>query len=276
MQGGGRGSAERVEDLVGEGEGGRLGANRLEMRSGAIGVGREAQVDGLGSRGRAMLESQAKPVAMTSEIRIVVPERVQVARSTEGLSEMGADAFSHVVDEENRDGVSSLRLAQKAEERGDIGTAVFVQTMKPDQRIEEQKLGPEPSDGGVEALLIVTQIESDGGCGDDVEREAGQVESSMVAEGDDALAHARQGVLGEVDEGGARVVDGEAIEAWGAGGDAQGEVESEETLRAFWLAAAKPDGLPSPDIAHEPLGAGLGGGQVVCAQDGQLGLGGHG
>jgi hypothetical protein len=181
------------------------------------------------------------------------------------------DTFSHVVHDENRDGVTALHLPQEAEESGDVGAAVLVEPVQTHEGIEQKKFGLEAGERGFEALLVGLEIETHDGSGDDVEIERREVEATMLAEGDDALADAMQGVLGEVYEGGSLVVDGEATEARSSGSHAECHIESEPALGAFGLSATKPDGLASPQIANEPLSAGHDRGQVVCADHGELG-----
>jgi hypothetical protein len=183
---------------------------------------------------------------------------------------MRADALAHVVDDENRDGVTALHLAQETEQSRDIGAAVFVQAMESHQGIEQQELGPPAGERRIEALLVALQIEPHGRRRDDVKVESCEIEAAMGTEGAEALADTREGVLGEVDEGRASVVDGEAIETRGTRRDAEGDVEPEETLRALRLSAAEANGLLSPHIADEPVSAGLEGGQIACTHDGKL------
>ena len=181
---------------------------------------------------------------------------------------MCADTLAHVVDDEDGDGMAALHLADKSEEGRDVRAAVFVQTVQSHQGVEQQELRAQTRERCVESLLIGLEIESDRvGC-DDVEIEGVEVELAVGAEGAEALAYARKGVLGEVDEGGASLVDGEAIEARGTGRDADGEVESKPALCRFRLSSAEADGLVSPDVLHEPVRAGLEGGQLEGAHDG--------
>jgi hypothetical protein len=56
----------------------------------------------------------------------------------------------------------------------------------------------------------VFDIQTQGGCGDDVDREVGQRESAMPTQLGYAVANVRQGIFGEVDEYRPRRVDLEA------------------------------------------------------------------
>lgn len=209
---------------------------------------------------------------MAREVRIVVAKRVEVARSAKGLAEMSAYALAHVVDDEDRDRVLALHLAEEAEERGDVGAAVFVEAVESHQGIEQEELRTASREGPRETLLIGREIEPDGGCGDDVDIESREVERAMHADGTDALTDARERVLGEVDEGRAAIIDGEAIEKGRARCDADGHVEPEPALRAFGLSPAEPDGLVSPHVSDEPVRAGLESGQIAGTDDGELAI----
>ena len=78
------------------------------------------------------------------------------------------------------------------------------------------------------------------------------LETAMPTEGLDASADGGQGVLGEVDEDGAFLLDVEAAEAERARGGAGRQIEAEPGLTALGGAADDTDGSPGPDIPYEP------------------------
>jgi hypothetical protein len=74
----------------------------------------------------------------------------------------------------------------------------------------------------------------------------------MQADTGDAGADLRESVFGEVDEGGSWVESSEAIEEWGGGGEADGEVEPAPTFRTFRRASQDTDAV-TPDLIDAPV-----------------------
>jgi hypothetical protein len=123
------------------------------------------------------------------------------------------------VDEGEREVVTPVELTEEAEEAGDVGGAVLVESVEADEGVEHEELGPERREGPVQSAPVGLEVETEAGCGDDVKVEAVERESSVCAELSDAVAELVGRVLGEIDEGGARGVDLEATEAGGGGSD---------------------------------------------------------
>lgn len=124
--------------------------------------------------------------------------------------------------------------------------------MKSDEGIQNQEPGLEGLEGGIQSVPVTLEVEAEGGCGDDVEIEAGEGEAPVLAELGDAVAELGQGVLGEIDHGGPRGVDLEATEAGGAGGDRDREIQSQPGFTRFCGPSNDADGAGAPQIADEP------------------------
>lgn len=281
-------AAQGVDDSVAESVGlrrratGVARADDLEMCAVAVVVRDETEVDGvLGGRG-AMLEGEAECVGGAREVRAMIDPRMQIGTAAERLPEMRARAFGHMVDEENGDIVRALELAEVAEERGDFARVVFVARVEADERIENEELGAEPPDGGEEALLVGGGVEANGGRGDDVEIEGIEGDAAVSAEGGDACAHLGQGVFREEGECGSRLVDLKAIEHGRSGGDADGHVEPEPALGAFWLSTANansggPDAVDEPRLRRRRVGELAGAdGRKALGVVAEIGVVGHG
>ena len=67
------------------------------------------------------------------------------------------------MDDQDGDPVPPLELSQVCEQTGDLHGGVFIDTMQPYERIEDQQPGPIVRDRLVETLGIIGAIESEGG-----------------------------------------------------------------------------------------------------------------
>jgi len=160
--------------------------------------------------------------------------------------------FARVVDEDDGDAVATLQLAQVGEQRGDLAADVFVDAMQPHERVEDELARLQSDDGFVEAGAIGVEVEAQAGCGDHLDVEVGQVEAGGGANTVEPAAHDVQRILRGVEQDAAGIGHGEAAQAGCAGGDRDGEIESEEGFAAFRLAADDADGLLGPQPAHQP------------------------
>ena len=70
--------------------------------------------------------------------------------------------------------MSTIELAQEAEQSGDVCGTVFIEAMQTDEGVEHEQLGPERQEGSVERLPIALDVETQARCGDDVQVEVGQ------------------------------------------------------------------------------------------------------
>jgi len=92
-----------------------------------------------------------------------------------------------VVDHDNGQGVSTLKLAKEGEDAGDLSGIVFVDTVQADKWVEQQQARAEVSDRSIKATLVAIEVEPQTRCRDDVQRDATEVELSVVAERAQAL-----------------------------------------------------------------------------------------
>lgn len=229
-------------------------ADDFEVGGGAVGAGDEPELDGAGSGGGAVLGDEDDPVGAVAmgQVGGVVGPGVEIAGASEGLAEVGAAAFAHVVNEDDGDVVLSLELAQEAEQPRDVSAAVLVEAVKSHEGIEEEEPGLAAREGGAQTCLVGGEIEAQAGRGDHEQVERGERQTAVQTHTSDAVSHPWQRILGEVDECGAWVIDGEAAEARSAGGDADGEVETEPALARLGHASDDADGMAGPDLAHQP------------------------
>jgi hypothetical protein len=129
--------------------------------------------------------------------------------------------------DEDGDVVLALQGAEVAEQRGDLTGVVLVDAVQAHEGVEHEKARRIAADGVAKARLIASAIEAEHGDGDDVDRDGGEIEASSAADAAEPCFDDGRGVLGHVEEDGARIVDVEGAEAGGAGGDGDREVERE-------------------------------------------------
>jgi hypothetical protein len=226
-----------------------------EMGPTAVSLRDELQRQRLRRLRGAVLERQHQPVTVARQVSVRVAKRVQIRAATQGLPGLGAVLLAGVVHEHDGQIERPLQLPQEAQEPGDVRRAVLIQTMQSHERIEDQHMRAQLAQDVAQALLIDVEVEAQHRRGDDMEVEGGDVEGAVAAERLDASADGGERVLGEIHEGGAGVVHGEAAQAGRARGDADGQLEAEPGLATLGRPAHDPDGGPGPEVLHEPAGA---------------------
>jgi hypothetical protein len=171
-------SARRVlEGLAhGLGEGRRSGVVALDLEAEWLALGvSEGQQEGVGRRCLAVFDGQAQTlVGASDEVAGGVGPGVEVGAAAERLAGVPARALGHVMDDDEGEVMAAVELAEEAEEAGDIGRAVLVEAVKPDQGIEKQEPGPEIREGLVEGALVVEAVEAETRSRDDVKVEGAE------------------------------------------------------------------------------------------------------
>ena len=99
----------------------------------------------------------------------------------------------------------SLKLAKIRKKCGDLGTGVFVCSVKTDQRVQHEEARRVRSDGLFQADLVPCQVEAYPRCRDDVHVEIVDGHIPGVHERSETLAHGAKGVLSQVDEDGSTI-----------------------------------------------------------------------
>ena len=81
----------------------------------------EAEKQGLGSGSGAVLDGEAQALIGTAdEVTGGVVPGVQIGATAQGLAEVAAGAFCHVVDEDDGEVVAAVELTEEAEEARDV------------------------------------------------------------------------------------------------------------------------------------------------------------
>ena len=244
-----------LKDLAhGLGEGGWGGVVALDPEAQWLvtGVG-EGEEQGVGRRCCAVLHGQAQAlIGASDEVTGRVGPGVEIGAAAERLAGVPARALGHVVDDDEGEVVAAVELAEEAEEAGDVGSAVFVEAVKPDEGIEEQESGLKGREGLIEGMLVIGTVETKTRRRDDLDVEGADAEPPVAAQVRHAVPNPGEGVLGEVDEGGAGAHDFEATETGGAGGDGDGEIEAEPGFAGLGRPANDADGGGAPEIVDEP------------------------
>lgn len=172
--------------------------------------GHQSEVKGLRGGSSAVLDSDGEVITEAADVDSAVGPSVEVSRPAEGLTGVYGTTLLGVMDDDDGDVVLALHLAKEGEESGDIGGTIFVDAVKANERIEEEHAGRVGAECAVDAGTIAVEIEAESGSGDDIERNASEVETAVAAEPGEAELEISGSILGEVDKSGAWVVHGEA------------------------------------------------------------------
>jgi len=134
------GAGEHCEDLVlgrraGRHRGGWL--LRETERESILGSLENDRQIGFSGRG-AMLDGKREALVASPEVEIGVAPRVELGASAESLtSAKMTRGLPGVVDEDDGDMESSLKLPEVTEDGGDVGGEILVDSVEPDEGVEE-------------------------------------------------------------------------------------------------------------------------------------------
>jgi hypothetical protein len=142
-----------------------------------------------------------------------------------------------MVDEQDSEVELTLKFAQVAQERGDLFGCVFVATVQTDERVQDQECRIERRHGLTQLFSILRDVEQEPWCGDHVDGQSlkGSVGGSAYAF--ESLPNHDEGVLGGEQEHWSGAADREPAQAWSAGGDADGHVQSQEAFATLGFGA---------------------------------------
>jgi len=142
------------------------------------------------------------------------------------------------VDEDDGHVSGALELSEAGQDGRDRTRVILVLGMKADEGVEEQQAWANFLHGSVKSSTVFLTIEAKGGSGDEVEVGLMQTDSAVLTEPLDARPSVVEGVLGQVEQSGAGLVDCEGTQAGSARGDAEGEIEGEPGLADLGLCGA--------------------------------------
>src|SRR5208337_621598 len=112
--------------------------------------------------------------------------------------------------------------------------------------------GPQPLGRLPEPGAVWTSIEPERRRGDHVDRDLGEIETTMPGHARDAFAHDQKRVFGQVDQDRTRLRHGVLAQTRRASGHAQGHVQPEPCLGAFVGATDHTYRPCAPEPFHEP------------------------
>lgn len=217
-----------------------------------------------------MFDGEREVFVLPAQVEIGVTPGVELGATPKGLTcAQMACGLSGVVNEYDGEMEAALKLAQVAEDGSDLGGEVLVDSVKPDEGIEEKEPWSEAVHGIDEPFLVEYGVEPQRRRSDDVDVELGESELEMGADAFEPGADDVQGVFGGVEEDSALARDGKVSQARRAGGDGYSHIEDEEALATLGFASDDADGLVGPEALDEPSGFGRGGVELVSALDRQ-------
>jgi hypothetical protein len=116
-------------------------------------------------------KAQASIIA-SDQIASGVGPGVKVGAAAQGLTEVTAGAFCHVVDKHKGEVMTTVDASQETKQTRYIGGAVLIQAVEAYQRIQEQQFGLECGQSLFQRALITFEVKTKSWCGDDVELQA--------------------------------------------------------------------------------------------------------
>jgi hypothetical protein len=202
-----------------------------------------------------MFGGQGQLLAAAAQVEIGVAPTVQFTGTTEGLpGAAGMGVFAGMVNQEHGQVELALQLAQEGEQARDLGRIVFINAMEPNEGIEDQQDRLEGLDRVGQALAIGGGVQAQCGGGDDFHGQRFEADLRRLADPLQPLAHHRQGVFGREEQNLSGALNGKTAQARRAGGDADGDIQSQETFAAFGFAAQNAHRLLGPEVFDQPVG----------------------
>ena len=129
----------------------------------------------------------------------------------------------------------ALQLAQEREQGCDLAAGILVDAVQAHERVEDQQARLQRGHRLGETPAVGLHIQPERRRGDNKDIEVGQLGAGSDADALQAPSHDVERVLGGVEQDSARARHHEASQAGDAGGDRDGDVESEERLAALGL-----------------------------------------
>jgi hypothetical protein len=212
--------------------------------------------EGVYARGCSVFEREHEASVVAEEVGVRVAEGVEVGGSAERLARLRAALLADVVDEDDGDAVGALELAEIGEEAGHFLSVVLVQGMEAHEWVEEEQAGVERLDRRREPSTLERVVEAERRDGEEMQVEASERDSTVATDPVDAIADLLEGVLGQVDKRGTRLLGREAAERGSCRGDGDGHVEPKPGLAALGRATDNADRGAEPEVAQEPASAG--------------------
>jgi len=158
------------------------------------------------------------------------------------------------MDEKEGEVEAALEGPQVGQERGDLGGGVFLKAVQAHEGVEDKQPGLVCLDCGSESGLVLVAIEPELLVEDEEDGELIEVYVSGVRQTQEPVVDVRGCVLCGEEEHGPGVVDREAAEARGSGGNGEGDFKSQIGLAGLGCPTDDADGLVAPEALDEPRG----------------------
>jgi hypothetical protein len=91
-----------------------------------------------------------------------IDPRIEIGGASQTVTSatIGREIFASVVDQRNGHAGLALKQTEVSEQGGDLARRIFIDGMKPDQGIENEKSGTMKQERGFEPLLIGTAVQT--------------------------------------------------------------------------------------------------------------------
>ena len=143
---------------------------------------------------------------MAAQVKKRIHPGVEIGAASQAVTgaAIRGDAFFGMMDKRNRRAGLALKQAEIAEQCRDFARRIFVDGMKPDQRIENEKNRPVKQQRGLKPLLIGSAVQPQGIGSDDANVQIEQIEPVMASQRFQTQSQGRFGIFGGIEEHGPR------------------------------------------------------------------------
>ena len=110
-----------------------------------------------------MFDRKHQLAVMTAQIEKRIDPGIEIGAASQTVTgaTIGCDVLARVMDKSNRRAGLALQEPEIAEQRSDLTRGVFINGMKPDQRIENEKNRPVKQERGLEPILIGGAVQAE-------------------------------------------------------------------------------------------------------------------
>lgn len=153
-----------------------------------------------------MFDRKQQLAVMAAQVEKRIDPGVEIGAASKAVTgpTIGGDVFARMMDKANRRTGLALEQAEIAEQCRDFARRIFVDGMKPDQRVENEKNRPVKQQRGLKPLLIGGAVQAQRIGRNDTDIQRGQIEPVMAGQRFQARSERRFGIFGSIEEHGPR------------------------------------------------------------------------
>ncbi len=112
---------------------------------------------------RSVFDRKHQLAVMAAQVEKRIDPGIEIGAASQAVpgAAIGGDVLARMMDKSNRRAGLALQEPEIAQQRSDFAGGVFINGMKPDQRIENEKNRPVKQERGLEPLLIGGTVQTE-------------------------------------------------------------------------------------------------------------------